>query len=322
MLKRILAAALALLLLLSVGGTALAAGKDTGYSVKTTDGTKAGQVTVGVYADAALKNGKLEISYPAALTLLSARAALPKGVTDIDTSKSGKISFAWAAYAAQKDVLLLELTFRGQANQSYELTLATPENGASEKAELTIAYRFLDVVDSNAWYYDAVYAAYEAGLMNGVGEDLFAPSKPLNRAMLVTVLYRMAGSPKISGKSAYSDVAAGMWYTDAVIWATKQKVVNGYPDGTFAPGAPLTRQEMAAMLYRFYQSQGGKDNGSAKALDGFADKGEVSDWALEAMRWCVTKKIISGFNPTSLRPAEGATRAQVAMVLVNYKNIE
>ena len=107
-------------------------------------------------------------------------------------------------------------------------------------------------------------------------------------------------------------------YTDAVNWAAEQGVVNGYPDGTFRPEAPITRQEMATMLYRYWKLQGGKYTAKDDVLAGYQDRGEVADWALEAMSWTVQSGIIVGMTPTTLNPAGGATRAQVALVLVNY----
>ena len=227
--------------------------------------------------------------------------------------------FAWAAYAAQKEgTQLLQLTFRGQHGKSYELTLTETETGKQAKFQLAFDFRFADVMDENAWYYDAVYAAYDAGLMNGVGEGLFAPNATLDRATLATVLYREAGESAAKGTASFTDIAEGQWYTDAVNWAAEQGVVNGYPEGTFRPEAPITRQEMATMLYRYWKLRGGKYTAKDDVLAGYQDRGEVADWALEAMRWTVQSGIIIGMTPTTLNPAGSATRAQVALVLVNY----
>ena len=201
---------------------------------------------------------------------------------------------------------------------SYELTLTETETGKQAKFQLAFDFRFADVMDENAWYYDAVYAAYDAGLMNGVGEGLFAPNATLDRATLATVLYREAGESAAKGTASFTDIAEGQWYTDAVNWAAEQGVVNGYPDGTFRPEAPITRQEMATMLYRYWKLRGGRYTAKDDVLAGYQDRGEVADWALEAMRWTVQSGIIVGMTPTTLNPAGSATRAQVALVLVNY----
>lgn len=319
MMKKLFALLLAAVMLLGAGATALAA-EPAGYDVRATDSSKTNSLTVGMFAGEGLKNGRLELTYPEGLILVSARGTLDAGagITDLDASKPGTVHFAWAAYAAQKDAQLLQLTFRGQHGKSYELTLTETETGKQAKFQLAFDFRFADVMDENAWYYDAVYAAYDAGLMNGVGEGLFAPNATLDRATLATVLYREAGEPAAKGTASFTDIAEGQWYTDAVNWAAEQGVVNGYPDGTFRPEAPITRQEMATMLYRFWKLQGGKYAPKADVLANYQDRGEVADWALEAMSWTVQSGIIVGTSSTMLSPASGATRAQVALVLVNY----
>ncbi len=319
MMKKLFALLLAAVMLLGVGATALAA-EPAGYDVRATDSSKTNSLTVGVFAGEGLKNGRLELTYPEGLTLVSARGTLDAGagITDLDASKPGTVHFAWAAYAAQMDAQLLQLTFRGQHGKSYELTLTETETGKQAKFQLAFDFRFADVMDENAWYYEAVYAAYDAGLMNGVGRDYFAPNATLDRATLATVLYREAGEPAAKGMASFTDIAEGQWYTDAVNWAAEQGVVNGYPDGTFRPEAPITRQEMATMLYRYWKLQGGKYAPKADVLANYQDRGEVADWALEAMSWTVQSGIIVGTSSTMLSPASGATRAQVALVLVNY----
>ena len=254
MMKKLFALLLAAVMLLGAGATALAA-EPAGYDVRATDSSKTNSLTVGMFAGEGLKNGRLELTYPEGLTLVSARGTLDAGagITDLDASKSGTVHFAWAAYAAQNEgTQLLQLTFRGQHGKSYELTLTETETGKQAKFQLAFDFRFADVMDENAWYYDAVYAAWDAGLMNGVGEGLFAPNATLDRATLATVLYREADEPAAKGTASFTDIAEGQWYTDAVNWAAEQGVVNGYPDGTFRPEAPITRQEMATMLYRYW----------------------------------------------------------------------
>ena len=320
MMKKLFALLLAAVMLLGAGATALAA-EPADYDVRATDSSKTNSLTVGMFAGEGLKNGRLELTYPEGLTLVSARSTLDAGagITDLNASKSGTVHFAWAAYAAQKEgTQLLQLTFRGQHGKSYELTLTETETGKQAKFQLAFDFRFADVMDENAWYYDAVYAAYDAGLMNGVGEGLFAPNATLDRATLATVLYREAGESAAKGTASFTDIAEGQWYTDAVNWAAEQGVVNGYPDGTFRPEAPITRQEMATMLYRYWKLRGGKYTAKDDVLAGYQDRGEVADWALEAMSWTVQSGIIVGMTPTTLNPAGSATRAQVALVLVNY----
>ena len=156
MMKKLFALLLAAVMLLGAGATALAA-EPAGYDVRATDSSRTNSLTVGVFAGEGLKNGRLELTYPEGLTLVSARGTLDAGagITDLDASKPGTVHFAWAAYAAQKDAQLLQLTFRGQHGKSYELTLTETETGKQAKFQLAFDFRFADVMDENAWYYDA-----------------------------------------------------------------------------------------------------------------------------------------------------------------------
>ena len=322
MMKKLFALLLAAVMLLGAGATALAAEPEgAGYVISIANSSTTNSLTVDLLTWEGMKNGRLELTYPEELTLVSAHSTLDaeNGITDLDASKPGTVHFAWAAYTAQKDgTPVLRLTFRGQHGKTYFWNVIDTETGWQSKSMLPFDYRFNDVLDENAWYYDAVYAAWDAGLMNGVGRDYFAPNTTLDRATLATVLYREAGEPAAKGMASFTDIAEGQWYTDAVNWAAEQGVVNGYPDGTFRPEAPITRQEMATMLYRYWKLQGGKYTAKDDVLAGYQDRGEVADWALEAMSWTVQSGIIVGMTPTTLNPADGATRAQVALVLVNY----
>lgn len=320
MMKKLFALLLAAVMLLGAGATALAA-EPAGYDVRATDSSKTNSLTVGMFAGEGLKNGRLELTYPEGLTLVSARGTLDAGagITDLDASKSGTVHFAWAAYAAQKEgTQLLQLTFRGQHGKSYELTLTETETGKQAKFQLAFDFRFADVMDENAWYYDAVYAAYDAGLMNGVGEGLFAPNATLDRATLATVLYREAGESAAKGTASFTDIAEGQWYTDAVNWAAEQGVVNGYPDGTFRPEAPITRQEMATMLYRLAKAEKVEED----KLASFPDAESVADWAKDAMNWAVSTEIVNGSTHDDkvnyLDPTATALRCQAAAVACRY----
>lgn len=324
MMKKLICSLLAVVLVLGCCTVALAADTKDSVYVKTLD-TTIDSITVGVYAapEAALKNGKIVFTYPDTLKLVSAEGKLPEesGISDLDTSKAGTISFAWASYKAQEDVELLELKFEGKTGE-YKVQIALPETGETIETVVEIPYLFLDVQDKTEWYFDAVYGAYQDGLMNGVGEDLFAPNKTLTRGMFATILYRMAGSPKVEGKAPFTDVAAGLWYTDAVIWASKNGVVNGYGKQLFAPNKEVNRQEMATMLYRYWRLQGGQGTPSSVEFESFVDKDQVAGWAQEAMKWATARGVINGVGGNRLSPKGTATRAQVAQILMNYKNTD
>ena len=171
-------------------------------------------------------------------------------------------------------------------------------------------------VKATDWYLKAVKYALDAGLMNGVGSG-FAPNGALTRGMLVTVLYRMAGSPKVEGKVSekFSDCTDGSWYADAVLWASANKVVDGYEDGTFKPTKSITRQEMAKVLYGYDKIGGKTAEGITEKLT-YTDLDAIADWALEAVTYCTAEKYLAGSNG-AFSPKGTATRAMGAKVLMN-----
>ena len=322
MMKKLFALLLAAVMLLGAGATALAAEPEgAGYVISIATSSTTNSLTVDLLTWEGMKNGRLELTYPEELTLVSAHSTLDaeNGITDLDASKPGTVHFAWAAYTAQKDgTPVLRLTFRGQHGKTYFWNVIDTETGWQSKSMLPFDYRFNDVLDENAWYYDAVYAAWDAGLMNGVGEGLFAPNATLDRATLATVLYREAGEPAAKGMASFTDIAEGQWYTDAVNWAAEQGVVNGYPDGTFRPEAPITRQEMATMLYRLAKAEKVEED----KLASFPDAASVADWAKDAMNWAVSTEIVNGSTHDDkvnyLDPTATALRCQAAAVACRY----
>ena len=175
---------------------------------------------------------------------------------------------------------------------------------------------FTDVT-LGSWYYDGVNNALANGWFSGVSATAFAPDSSMTRAMLVTVLYRMSGSPTVSGTSAFVDVSSGAWYAQAVAWAAENQLVAGYEDGTFRPDLAITRQQMAAILYR-YHSWAGNTPVPGGSLSAYRDAADVAPWALEAMSWANTSGLIRGTGPNTLAPNGTATRAQVAVILTGY----
>lgn len=170
---------------------------------------------------------------------------------------------------------------------------------------------------ADAWYRDSVTYALENGLMNGVGHGKFDPEGELTRAMLVTILYRANGSPAVdSAEHPFTDVESGLWYTDAVIWASQTGLVKGISATTFCPDDPITREQIATILFRLYQSEG-NESGNGADLTVFPDRETVSPWAVDAMRWAVGNGLIKGIGG-SLSPQANATRAQVATILMRY----
>lgn len=175
---------------------------------------------------------------------------------------------------------------------------------------------FTDVA-SGSWYYDSVAYVYEQGLMGGTGEGRFSPDLTTSRAMIVTILYRLEGSPAVSGGASFADVTAGQWYSDGVAWASANGIVTGYSNGSFGPDDTITREQMAAILYRHARYKG-YDLSAQAALDGYADAAQVSAYAADAMKWAVGSGLITGTSGTTLSPAGSATRAQAAVILARF----
>ena len=175
-------------------------------------------------------------------------------------------------------------------------------------------YSYTDVSEKE-WYYDAVQYASQNGLMNGVGNGKFDPEGSMTRAMLVTVLWRYEGEPA-EGENAFTDVPNGTWYTDAVAWAASNGIVGGVGDGKFDPDGSITREQMATILFRYAQNKG-IETSKRGELSGFADSGNVSSWAKDAVQWTVAEKIING-SDGKLLPQGNATRAQVSAILMRF----
>lgn len=167
------------------------------------------------------------------------------------------------------------------------------------------------------WFYNDVKCVYEKGMMAGTAADVFAPNATTTRAMIVTILYRLEGSPAVTGTSAFVDVPAGQWYTDAVNWAAASQIVKGTSATTFAPNDSITREQMAAILYRYAQYKG-YDVTKKADLSGYSDNSQVSAYAKDALAWANAAKLINGVTNTTLAPQGNATRAQVSAILHRF----
>ena len=177
--------------------------------------------------------------------------------------------------------------------------------------------RFTDV-DLTAWYHEALDFAVSQNLMGGVSETSFEPDGQLTRAMLATILYRLDGG-EATQDHPFTDVAEGQWYAEAVAWAYASGVVNGTSETSFSPDAPVTREQTAAMLYR-YARYAGQDTKPTGNLSVFTDADQISDYAKTAMRWAVGKGIINGKGDGILDPTGTATRAEIAQILYGWIN--
>lgn len=190
--------------------------------------------------------------------------------------------------------------------------------GSGSNTQPTAPGTFTDVKDSD-WFASAVKYAYEKGLMSGTGNGIFSPNTATNRAMIVTILYRLEGSPAVSGTSSFTDVASGTYYADAVAWAAQNGIVSGYGNNQFGPTDNITREQLAAILYRYAQYKGNDTTASAD-LTAYTDAGTISAYAKTALSWANAQKLINGTSTTTLSPKQTATRAQVAQILMNLLN--
>ncbi len=205
-------------------------------------------------------------------------------------------------------------------------TYATGSNAVTLTVEFTLDMStlpksaFTDVT-AGAWYYDAAVYASANGLMVGTSDTTFGPDVPMTRAMLVAVLYRLAGSPSVSGKMPFTDVEADTWYTEAVLWAYQNGIVAGTSDTTFDPLSNITREQIVAIFSRYTAKFAPDKAKAATELTGFEDGASVSDWAVNDMKWAVAQKIISGRADAGklyLQPQGNASRAEVATILMQY----
>lgn len=169
-------------------------------------------------------------------------------------------------------------------------------------------------VEATAWYADAAVYCRDNGLMNGTSDATFSPDQATSRAMLVTILYRQAGSPTVSEAPPFSDTPADAWYAAALSWAAENGVIGGYADGRFGPSDPVTRQQMAAILWRYAGSP------AAGSGESFADQSAISPYAVSAVAWAEAEGIIRGSAGNRFDPHGSATRAQTAAILHRWQS--
>ena len=182
--------------------------------------------------------------------------------------------------------------------------------------EPSVKLPFIDV-NANDWFYGDVEYVYTKGIMSGTGATIFDPNSQLTRGMIVTILYRMEKEPAVSSASKFTDVDIAQWYGKAVVWAADNGIVTGYSDTAFGPNDPVTREQLAAILYRYAVYRGMTAVTIEDNLGGFADADQISPYAIPAMNWAVGKGLINGSGST-LAPKAQATRAQVAAIIHRY----
>ena len=296
-------------------------------------------VTLDLNAENAT-NGKLTVSYDADVLTLTAVDAAGMTLTSY-LGEDGTLTFGYAAKDAVRGKLAtLHFAYdRSTCPISTTVTVSTLEENedtdrASENVTLKLRdvvvipsepgkptepdFPFKDVTTDHPFYEDIKYV-YEKGLMQGVSEDIFQSGTTTTRGMIATILYRMEGEPVVKNASSFKDVADGMFYTKAVAWAAANGIVNGYADGTFRPDQTISREQMAAILYRYAQYKGCDVSvGEDTNILSYTDATQVAEYAIPAVQWAVGAGIINGTTASTLSPKGSATRGQVAAILHRY----
>lgn len=307
-------------------------------------GTSMGWVSDGTLTMRSLRDAVEVIDSTMSLTLAgsAARVNLSGGIQSATVSGSGTLTMTVESEDAT-------LTFEGTAKDGVSLTrdgdqlrLSGAEDGqvttsGSDGISTSVSVEpgkdyvisldggvenpddgelpFSDVRSSD-WFYEPVCYAYDTGIMTGTSATTFAPNLTTTRGMIVAILHRLEGSPS-AGSAGFSDVKAGDWYAQAVNWAAANGVVNGIGNGTFAPNAAITREQLAAIL-RNYAAYKGEDVSTNADISWCWDAFMISDWAEESLAWAVGEGLISGTTMFTIAPRDPATRAQVAAIFQRY----
>ena len=280
-----------------------------GVSHPTWDGSSSSSDRYDIDKPSNVDNGSIKVSP-------SSRAEAGDTVTITVTPDEGYELDELVVYDADGDEV--DLDDEGDGKFTFEMPKGDVEIEVSFTAieDEAIKADFADVAAGD-WYADAVQYVFENGMMSGTSETTFSPTLTTTRGMIVTILYRLEGTPAVTGTTAFTDVAAGQYYADAVAWAAQNGIVSGTSATTFSPDGVITREQMAAILYRYAQHKG--YDVTAKAdLSVFTDAAQVSTYATDAMAWANASGLISGTSATTLSPAGSATRAQVATILMRF----
>ena len=268
-------------------------------------------------------DGKLVVTYDAdALTYTGTEtgAAWPEDdqVALSVNPVSGKVILAFANADAASEGVLFTLTFTGSGDSVVAIDgssyITGVEADLAQEVSTCPSAQFVDMQNMLPEIHEAVDYMVANGYMNGMSGTMFGPNVELNRAMMVTILYRIAGSPAVEGVPAFTDVPAGEFYTAPVVWAVANGITNGVSEHLFAPGKSLTRQELVTFLYRFAKYMG-YDVAATTDLSVYTDVTKVQPYAVQAFQWAVASGVIKGTSETTLSPENTTTRAQVCIMV-------
>ncbi len=227
---------------------------------------------------------------------------------------SGTMQFRYASQIAQDGTASLPVS---QAEDYAVVVSPVNHTPAAGSAQGQSGASFSDVAPG-AWYSAAVAYASQKGLMSGSGNGSFSPEATTTRSQLVSILYRLAGSPAVSGTLPFPDTSADAYYADAVLWATQSNIVGGYANGSFGPSDPVTTEQLCTFLSRYAQLKGLSVSAQAEQLAGFSDRGQVSSYAADPVAWAVSRGIVSGSGSGHLMPKKQTSRAQAAVILMQF----
>ena len=246
----------------------------------------------------------------------------PDDTLYVDGTTAGDISWAGrtpSIYNAP-EVYFWRSTCTGVSSDgktiNFEVTRMQPGAATPPPEAMPSEVPFRDVRTSD-WFYDAVKYAYDNEMMSGTSSDQFSPDETTTRAMIVTILYRIENEPS-GATSEFTDVSADMYYAEAVNWAAENEIVNGTDATTFSPNLPITREQLAAILYRYAQFKDYDTSVGGMSLSEYADANQISSYAATAMQWANGNGLITGNTATTINPPGNATRAEVATILMRF----
>ena len=255
----------------------------------------------------------LKKAQEAALTAAKYGAIVELVGIDVSGYTAEQMELVDAALATAREAVAAAETV-----EEVEAALAVAKEAILAAGKMVCASDLFRDVSENAWYHKGVDFVVRNGYMEGMGNGIFGVNAAITRGQMVTILYRMEGKPSVEGlENVFTDVADGKFYTDAVIWAASEGIVEGNGDGTFNPNGAITREQLATILYRY----DGKQAVTEDALAGFPDGKSVSPFAVEAMNWAVANGLIHGIgngSSATLSPKATASRSQFATILMRY----
>ena len=246
---------------------------------------------------------------------------IEKGGLSIPVEKKGECIYQFTMPDTDVEVsaTFIAVSSGGAQRPTIPVTPPTPQPPeSSDPSEpdkpITPEHHSFSDVPTNTWYSDAVQYVFERGLMVGVSETAFNPNASTTRGQLVTILYRMEGSPSINSINRFSDVLENQWYSDAIKWATVNGIIGGYGNGKFGPEDSITREQLIVVLYRYLNLKN-IDTSRSTDMSVFSDYQQISEYAYSAMQWAVAEGLVCGTSASTVTPVGNSTRAQLAVIL-------